>query len=168
MPDHIIDISYESPKWQSRQGDISCEDIVKQTALLAIEAGFAYLGKSDNSSEISIVLADDDFVQTLNKTYRDKDKPTNVLSFPQTEQDEFDDAMGEISLGDVIIAYDVIDREAKEQSKDFYDHLRHMLVHGTLHLMHFDHLDDDQAEEMEALEVVILCKMGIKNPYEIA
>lgn len=162
MPDYIIDISFEgSATWPE-----GCEELIMRTASAAIDDGYAYLSKNECGAEISIVLADDDFVQNLNKTYREKDKPTNVLSFPQTEIDEFDDAQGMISLGDVIIAHGVISAEAQEQAKDFYDHLRHMLVHGTLHLMHFDHIDDEQAEEMEALEIAILKKMGINNPYE--
>lgn len=162
MSAHIIDISFEGKaSWPENS-----EEIVRNTAALAIESGYAYLSKDKCSAEISIVLADNDFVQNLNKTYREKDKPTNVLSFPQTEIDEFDEAQGMISLGDVIIAHGVITAEAQEQTKDFYDHLRHMLVHGTLHLMHFDHMDEEQAQEMETLEIAILEKMGINNPYE--
>lgn len=160
-PEHTIDITINSDLWKN------CEALVHDTVSRAINEGFAYLGKTGLTGEISIVLADNDFVQELNKTYREKDKPTNVLSFPQTEIDEFDSAIGEVSLGDIIIAYGVIERETQEQAKDFDDHLRHMLVHGTLHLMHFDHIHDEEAEEMESLEIEILRKMNIKNPYEI-
>jgi probable rRNA maturation factor len=106
--------------------------------------------------EVSVVLADDDFVQNLNREYRGQDKPTNVLSFPQ------DPPM----LGDIVLAYETVAREAAEQDKSFDQHLTHLLVHGLLHLLGFDHEVDDEAEEMEALEVQILKDMGIKNPYK--
>lgn len=166
MPENTIDISINDPQWEKRS-EFDCKKLINDTITLAISEGFSYLGKSDLTAEISIVLADNSFVQNLNKTYRDKDKPTNVLSFPQTEIDEFDSARGEVSLGDIIIAYGVIEQEAQDQEKDFKNHLRHMLVHGTLHLMHFDHIHDEEAEEMETLEIEILKKMNIKNPYEI-
>jgi probable rRNA maturation factor len=110
-------------------------------------------------SEISLVLADDAFVQSLNKTYRNKDKPTNVLSFQQ----EPDSAP---HLGDIIMALETIQNEARAQNKSFNDHATHLTVHGTLHLLGFDHESDEEAEEMEALEVEILQNLGIKNPYE--
>lgn len=110
-------------------------------------------------SEISLVFADNDFVQVLNANYRGKDKPTNVLSFPQDEPE---------LLGDVILAYETVKCEADEQNKTFEDHTRHLIVHGTLHLLGYDHIEDEEAEEMEALEIKILADMGIKNPYENA
>ncbi|MGB4058220.1 MAG: rRNA maturation RNase YbeY [Alphaproteobacteria bacterium] len=111
--------------------------------------------------EISIVLADDPFVQNLNKTYRDKDKSTNVLSFPQdpTPQDPAP------ALGDVILAFETVKAEAEEQTKPFNDHLSHLLIHGILHLLGYDHENDADAEEMETLEATLLATLGIKNPY---
>ena len=111
--------------------------------------------------EISIVLADDNFVQNLNKTYRGKNKPTNVLSFPQDPEP----GAGEINLGDVILAYQTVKKEAQSQGKSFMDHTSHLLVHGILHLLGHDHEKDEEAEEMESLETLILEKIGIKNPY---
>lgn len=113
----------------------------------------------DVTGEISIVLADDAFVQNLNREYRGKDKPTNVLSFPQDEHG---------LLGDVILAHETLSREAKEQDKSFEDHLMHLVVHGTLHLMGHDHENDEEAEEMEALEIKILEQLGVENPYQIS
>lgn len=111
-----------------------------------------------DSYEVSVVLTDDAHIQILNQQYRNQDKPTNVLSFPQDE--------GGL-LGDIILAYETIAREAVEQNKVFDDHLKHMLVHGCLHLLGFDHETDDEAEEMEALEVLILDGLGVKNPYAV-
>lgn len=105
--------------------------------------------------EVSVVLADDGFVQELNKNYRGKDKPTNVLSFPNDEE----------PLGDVILAYDTVAREALAQGKDFKDHAAHLIVHGILHLQGHDHEDEKQAETMEKKEVKTLKKLGISNPY---
>ncbi len=106
-------------------------------------------------AEVSVVLADDTFVQNLNREYRNKDKPTNVLSFPQDAP----------MLGDIVLAYETIAHEASDQDKAFSDHLSHLLVHGTLHLLGYDHETDEEAEEMEGLEIEILGEMGVKNPY---
>ena len=109
-----------------------------------------------SAEELSIALSNDVLIQELNKNYRDKDKPTNVLSFPQ--DDDF-------SLGDIVLALETIQREAGEQNKHFEDHLSHLVIHGTLHLLGYDHEDDAQAEEMEALEIELLQRIGIENPY---
>lgn len=105
--------------------------------------------------ELSVVLTDDEAVRVLNRDFRGKDKPTNILSFPQ------DPPM----LGDLVLARETVEREADEQDKRFQDHFTHLIVHGLLHLLGYDHEEDDEAEEMEALEVDILKAMGINNPY---
>lgn len=140
-----IDIDIRGDNWPPHSNDI-------------IERGVHAVLKhqSIDEAEASIVLADDDFVQILNRDYRGKDKPTNVLSFPQDLP----------LLGDIVLAYETIAREAEEQEKSFDDHLLHLTIHGTLHLLGFDHIDDDEAEEMEGLEIVILDQLGVKNPYE--
>jgi probable rRNA maturation factor len=117
--------------------------------------------------EVSIVLADDGFVQDLNKRYRDKDNPTNVLSFPQTEEDSLLVSPAPfLSLGDIILAYETVEKEASQQAKSFEEHLRHLIVHSCLHLLHYDHIEEQEAEEMESIEILVLKGMGIKNPYE--
>lgn len=108
------------------------------------------------NAEVSVVLSNDEFVQELNRDYRGKDKPTNVLSFPNEPP----------MLGDIVLAIETIENEAISQKKTFEDHLTHLLVHGCLHLLGHDHIEDDEAEEMESLEIEILEQMGIKNPYE--
>ena len=141
----IIDIDLHSGDWPTHSNDI-------------IERGIhAVLSdKNITEAEASVVLGNDDFVQGLNRDYRSKDKPTNVLSFPQDLP----------MLGDIVFAYETVQREATEQEKSFDDHLLHLTVHGTLHLLGYDHIDDGEAEEMEALEINILEAMGVKNPYE--
>lgn len=110
---------------------------------------------SDNE-EVSILLTNDTRIQELNRDFRDKDKPTNVLSFPSEEED---------FLGDIAISFNTLEKEAEEQDKEFTHHFIHMLIHGTLHLLGYDHITDEEAEEMESLEIKILDDMGIKNPY---
>lgn len=129
-------------------------DASLEVAARAALSGAGYEGEA----EVTLVLADDAFVKTLNRDYRYKDKPTNVLSFPQDEEDL-------PYLGDVIFALETIQKEAKEQGKAFESHLLHLAVHGVLHLIGYDHEDDTQAEEMEALEVEILRGLDIANPY---
>ncbi len=128
-----------------------------KTVRNACETTLTFRGvkKIRGASEITVVLADDAFVRGLNRDYRGKDKPTNVLSFP-----------GDIPhLGDIVLARETIEREAKEQGKTFRDHAAHLLVHGTLHLLGYDHMKAKEAEIMEALEIKILNKLAISNPY---
>ncbi len=114
---------------------------------------------------MSVLLADDATVQTLNRTWRNKDKPTNVLSFPAADG-PIQPGMAR-PLGDVVLAYDTLVRESTEQSKPFEHHFAHLLVHGTLHLLGQDHeTGEAEADAMEALEVAALRTLGIPNPYE--
>ena len=115
--------------------------------------------------EVTIVLTDDADIRALNKTHRGIDKATNVLSFPAYAPDEPQPPGVAAPLGDIVLAYETIAREAEAQGKAFTDHLTHLIIHGTLHLLGHDHEEDDEAEAMEALEVRILDGLGIKNPY---
>jgi probable rRNA maturation factor len=116
--------------------------------------------------EISFVLTDDKRMRALNRAYRGKDKPTNVLSFAALDVDRPKSGMPWL-LGDVVLASGVIAREAKAQRKSPEDHLSHLAVHGVLHLLGYDHEQDRDAAAMEALEIAALAKMGIANPYEL-
>ncbi|MGF1688285.1 rRNA maturation RNase YbeY [Photobacterium japonica] len=113
------------------------------------------------NAEVTIRLVDETESHTLNHTYRGKDKPTNVLSFP------FESPPGvELDLlGDMIICRQVVEKEAIEQDKPLLAHWAHMVVHGSLHLLGYDHIEDDEAEEMESLETEIMQKMGFADPY---
>jgi probable rRNA maturation factor len=122
--------------------------------------------------ELSIRLADDDEVRTLNAQYRQKDKPTNVLSFPMIQPDLLDTVTtnsddGEVLLGDIVLAHGVCAREAAERGITIADHATHLIVHGTLHLLGYDHLGDDEAEAMEAIETDALASLGLADPYLI-
>ncbi|MEL7293603.1 MAG: rRNA maturation RNase YbeY [Pseudomonadota bacterium] len=112
-------------------------------------------------AEVTVRIVDEAESQQLNRDYRGKDKPTNVLSFP------FESPPGvELDLlGDLIICRQVVEREADEQSKPLMAHWAHMVVHGSLHLLGYDHIEDDEAEEMESLETEIMQSMGFQDPY---
>ena len=125
-----------------------------------VEAALAPL--TEQEFELTIRLVNIDESQALNKQYRKKDKPTNVLSFP------FEVPTGiELNLlGDLVICVQVVEQEAKAQNKALFDHWAHMVIHGCLHLLGYDHINDTDANEMETLEVEILAKLSITNPYE--
>ncbi len=116
--------------------------------------------------EIGIACVDLDQSQQLNLEYRRKDKPTNVLSFPSEIPEEILPMLAARPLGDLVICIPVVLQEAAEQQKVPVEHFTHMLVHGTLHLLGYDHeVSDEDADEMEALEIEILAKLGLNNPY---
>ncbi len=121
--------------------------------------------------EISIRLTTDEEVQTLNAQYRQKDKPTNVLSFPMVQPDLLDGIAntddGEVLLGDIALARGVCEREAAEKGISVEDHATHLIVHGTLHLLGYDHLEDGEADAMEAIEIDALAALGLSDPYLI-
>jgi probable rRNA maturation factor len=113
-------------------------------------------------AEVTIRLVDEAESNQLNLTYRGKDKPTNVLSFPF----ECPPGVELPLLGDLIICRQVVEQEAQEQNKPLFAHWAHMVVHGSLHLLGYDHIDDEEAEEMEALEVEFMQALGFDNPYQ--
>ncbi|MEO7222078.1 MAG: rRNA maturation RNase YbeY [Devosia sp.] len=117
--------------------------------------------KITGAAELSIVLTDDAEQQTLNRDWRGIDKTTNVLSFPQIEP--FGPVTG--LLGDVILARETLEREAAELGVSFADHFTHLMVHGFLHILGYDHMDDDEALVMEGLETQILASLGVADPY---
>ena len=122
--------------------------------------------------EISVRLTSDDEVHQLNNQYRQKDKPTNVLSFPMVQPDLLEIVIansddGEVLLGDIVLAHGVCEREAAERGIALEIHATHLIVHGTLHLLGYDHIDDREAEAMEAIEIDALAALGVADPYLI-
>ena len=159
IPAPEIDVAVEDDRWETVVPDL--EDFV----IRAVTAGLAIAPDAPaDAVEISILLTTDAAVQALNKTWRGKDKPTNVLSFPAPPQPPH---VGMARpLGDVVLAYDTMLRESAEQSKPLSHHLAHLLVHGTLHLLGQDHeTGDADAEAMEALEIAALGTLGVPDPY---
>ena len=132
----------------------------------AIEAAAAMIDADTGDAELAIMLTDDAGIRTLNKNWRGIDKPTNVLSFPalQPEGAPADDDAPRM-LGDIAIAYETTRSEADAEHKPFDHHLSHLAVHGFLHLVGYDHENDDDAEVMEGLERDILAQLGIPDPY---
>ena len=136
-------------RWRKQRG---LPTRLKKAVRMALQAADA-----DETSSLTLLLASDKRVQMLNRDFRGFDKPTNVLSFPADTEDY---------LGDIIIAYGVTAKEAKESGKTFVDHVTHLTIHGVLHLLGYDHVKPRQAKVMETLEVRILADLGIANPYE--
>jgi len=151
-----LDVIVEEGDW-ARLGD--AEALTRR----AVEAAFAVASDAPReASEISVLLTDDPSIQELNRQWRGKDKPTNVLSFPAPEQPG---QPGPRPLGDIALAFETLARESQDESKAFADHFSHLVVHGTLHLLGYDHELEAEAEIMEALEVKALAALGIADPY---
>ncbi len=152
-------LSEDSDLWRELlKGDP--EPLVREAIFaVAEDQGFAV----DLDTEVSVTLTDDAEVREVNKEWRGKDKPTNVLSFPMAEL-EPGDAPGPL-LGDLVLAAETCGREAAEEGKTPSDHVRHLIVHGMLHLLGFDHETDEDAEDMESTEIRILAGLGIADPY---
>jgi probable rRNA maturation factor len=157
-PNVTIDVNIEAGPWAQALPDA---EALAQQAVLAVCA--ALDGVPDHS-EVSILLTDDAHQRVLNRDWRGKDKPTNVLSFPG---DDFDDVPegAPLLLGDIAIAFETTTSEVQAQQKTLADHFSHLLVHGMLHLLGFDHETQDDADEMEPLEIEILEGLGVASPY---
>ncbi|EOC0585731.1 rRNA maturation RNase YbeY [Cronobacter sakazakii] len=121
----------------------------------------AVVPQFQEESEVTVRLVDEAESHDLNLTYRGMDKPTNVLSFPFEAPPGIDMPL----LGDLIICRQVVEREAREQEKPLEAHWAHMVVHGSLHLLGYDHIEDDEAEEMEGIETEIMLALGFDDPY---
>lgn len=166
-----LNVSIEEKKWEDELSDIipTSETVLAQTIdCIRSYPDISFLN-SEKPISINLALSNDDEVQKLNAEFRNMDKPTNVLSFANIDDPEFEEEIkfcDEIELGDIIIALETMQREAKEKNISLHDHFCHLLTHGILHLSGFDHMNDEEAEEMESLEIKILSKLNIKNPYE--
>ncbi|HYE27095.1 MAG TPA: rRNA maturation RNase YbeY [Allosphingosinicella sp.] len=165
-----LEIALEADEeWDSSS---SWEPLVRKAAEAAIqESAYPELGRTGRRAELSVRLAGDDEVRELNAHWRGKDKPTNVLSFPMAEAYELEQSDEEgpaIMLGDLILARGVCEREAADKGASVEQHATHLIVHGTLHLLGYDHMAEADAADMEAREVRALARLGIANPYEVA
>lgn len=120
-----------------------------------------------DTAELTVRIVEPDEIKSLNFQYRQKNKPTNVLSFPSEIPEELKTQIGCSEIGDIIICHEIIEKEAKEQHKTIEDHYAHMVIHGVLHLMGYDHIKQADADIMEPLEIKLLAKLHIDNPYEL-
>ena len=169
-PGPTVDILVNCPLWRSERG-------IRTVLRHAIaEAGLA----TRNQGDLAIVLSGDEAVRALNRDWRREDQPTNVLSFPAVRRSGGPSTRrhgaskngsgavvpdGHRCLGDIVIAYETAAREAKAEHKPLRYHVAHLAVHGFLHLVGYDHQDDKEAATMESLEIAVLARIGIPNPY---
>ena len=160
-----ITVNVEAPEWSARLPD--AEALARRAVRAALAAACPDLGPAG----VAVVLADDRMVRSLNRDWREKDTPTNVLSFPAT-----DTAEGQmpapalagmpIELGDVVLGCGTCVAEAAEQQKPLAHHVEHLIVHGVLHLLGYDHVAEDAAVRMERMEARVLATLGVPDPYE--
>ncbi len=162
-----IDLDITDNRWVA----LGLETICEKAALAVLDR----LDIDGDECELSVLGCGDARIKELNADFREKDKATNVLSWPAEERGSEEegelpetpdaDVFGVIELGDIAISYDTCAREAEETGKSLTDHATHLMVHGVLHLLGFDHIREGDASLMEGLETEILGKMGIKDPY---
>ena len=162
-----LDITLEDARWQQ----VHLETLVDQVVSLTLQ----HFDIDDEVCELSVLACDDRRIAELNSEFRDKSGATNVLSWPAEDlaaelpggipESPEPDFTGEIALGDIAISFDTCAREAMDAGKGMDDHVRHLIVHGVLHLLGYDHIRDPDATLMETVEVEILGKMGVDNPY---
>jgi probable rRNA maturation factor len=151
---------------------VDWDDLADKAVVAALRASpYGWMIDQPFAAEVSIKLTDDAEVRTLNAQYRGKDRPTNVLSFPMVQHDLLD-AMtnsddGEVLLGDIVLAFGVCTREAADKGVAVETHATHLIVHGVLHLVGYDHLEDSDGDAMEAIERAALATLGIDDPYAI-
>ena len=165
-----IDIIVRDARWEGAIEGIA--DVCRESACAAFHAACAAHLSGPVTAEAALVLADDEFVAALNRQYRDRDGATNVLSFAATDSGDLFDDPGKsvrgdapVMLGDIIVALETTVREAEDLAISAEHHLRHLVVHGMLHLLGYDHMTDDGAAEMEPLETQILGVMHVADPY---
>ncbi|WP_437361585.1 rRNA maturation RNase YbeY [Inquilinus limosus] len=166
-----LTVSIDAPGWSALGPDFADEEALAAAlgplveAAVAAGAGPGVALEAGRPAELSIVFADDATVQRLNREYRGKDAPTNVLSFALTEAEEPDFPGAPLVLGDVVLALETVLAEAGRDRKAPADHARHLVVHGILHLLGHDHMTEAEAEAMERIEIAVLARFGIADPY---
>ncbi|MDW4498681.1 rRNA maturation RNase YbeY [Sulfitobacter sp. D35] len=163
----LVEVVFEDARWR--------DAALVALAERAVQATLTHLGQDGGTTEIALLACDDARIADLNAEFRDKPSPTNVLSWPAQDlaaekpgarptRPEADPD-GTVELGDIALAWETCNREAREQGKAVADHVTHLVVHGVLHLLGYDHVHDADAELMEATETEILGKMGLDDPY---
>lgn len=170
-----LDITTKGKPWKDHK---TLRPLLEKTFYVTLKNAFQneYLSPEfiilkEHPLEISLLLAHNPFIQKLNKKWLNKNMPTNVLSFPSYEKQEFLHFKNlplppeKIFLGDIVLSYEYCLEESQKQGKPFTNHIQHLFAHGILHLLGFDHLTDQEANIMESLEITILANLMISNPY---
>ena len=166
-----LDVVINNPQWTENVDfdALKVAEEVKDLTFEYVAENFEHeLLSLDKNFNLNLCLSDNEEVHHLNKEFRDMDKPTNVLSFANVDDEAFWDCLeveDVAELGDIIIAYETLREEAEIKHITLYAHYCHLLVHGFLHILGFDHQNDEEAEEMEGAEIEILEKFSIDNPY---
>lgn len=159
-----VDVIIEDERWESAGLEALAEK--------AVSATLSHLGLNPDDWEVAIMACDDARIAALNTEFRGKPTPTNVLSWPSEDRAANGEGQdptaptGDPELGDIAIAFDTCEREAQAANRPFEWHVQHLLVHGTLHLLGYDHISDVDGDLMEAKEVAILAMLGVPDPYE--
>ncbi len=163
----MIEIAVINESWPT---SIIWDDVAEEAVGAVLKHTiFDHLLAESRACEIAIRLTNDDDVHALNRDYRSADKATNVLSFPMLDQQGLEsiaDAPGEALLGDIVLALGVCEREADARGIGLQAHATHLIIHGVLHLLGFDHIDDAEATAMESIERLTLRDLGLHDPYE--
>ena len=161
-------LTMEDKRWEKVLPDVSA--LVQKTADVATKRVWndVWFLDENKTFSVNLCLSNDEAVHKLNREFRGVDKPTNVLSFANYEDDSFEDMLeaDDVELGDVIVALKTLEREAEEQGVSLKAHFMHLWLHGLLHILGYDHMDESDAEVMEGLEIEILATLGIENPYQ--
>ncbi len=159
-------IAVASPYIGWRRACPEAERLARDAARIALAVGIPATGLVPPAwVELGITLTDDAEQQRLNSRFRGRDLPTNVLAFPAWEPGTCAPPGAPLLLGDIVLAFETVARETAEQGKPFPDHLRHLIVHGVLHLLGCDHRTADEASIMEPMETLILARLGVPDPY---
>lgn len=157
----VTEISVDDPVWTKKR--LGLQKLADEVLLLTWKK---VKGESKARPFVALTFTNDKTIRKINRQFRDKNKPTNVLSFQiWPTVDAFPDRPIPLPVGDMVFAFETVEREAKEKRISFRNHLIHLLIHGFLHLCGYDHLDDADADKMENLEISLLKSLDIKNPY---
>ena len=159
----------EDERWTAAIADIAAVVERVENAVVNCVSDEVDFLSPDKSFSINLCLSNDENVHRLNKEFRNMDKPTNVLSFANIDDDSFEDMLvseEEVELGDVIVAFETMEREAQELGISFYDHFCHLWTHGMLHILGYDHIEPEERAKMEQRETEILAALKIADPYQ--
>lgn len=165
----LVNVDIEESRWTAAIGDIAAvaervKNMVADVVLPEVD-----ILNQDKTFAINLCLSNDKEVHRLNYEFRGMDKPTNVLSFANMDDESFEMLLseeGEVPLGDIIIAYETMVKEAGELDISLHDHFCHLWAHGLLHVLGYDHMEPEDAAQMESREIEILQKLNIANPYQ--